>query len=301
MQGWIKLHRKFLQNSIFRARDPLLIQLTVYILLKANHRQEKVLINDTEVIVNAGQGIFGIFQIVKDLTGLEREGSREFKRFQSLYYRRLKILEKIGFLKNESTNKFTVISIINWDVYQSNEKQTENETEEFVSEKKRSGVKSENEEQEQSIDLSSKSESQEVKNGKQTENKRKTKGSKSETNKNNKNDKNIYMCGLFDVFWGIYPRKVNRKGAFRNWNTQIKTKKQDPEMLIQATKNYAFHCKVKRLEDDKIMHPTTFLGRDDRFVDFKDLHLKRGNQEQALTRKQIIEMNRKKFEGGNDE
>ncbi|MGF9909529.1 replication protein [Brevibacillus porteri] len=71
----------------------------------------------------------------------------------------------------------------------------------------------------------------------------------------------------FERFWLAYPRKIGKKEAFKNWNTRLKAKV-DPETLIQAAKNYAEACKQRGTAPEYIMHASTFLGTNDKYVDY---------------------------------
>lgn len=117
--GWIKLHRKILDSVVYQ--DSHLLQLWVYILLKVNSRPKKFLFNQKEMILEPGQGIFGLNQIVKDLTKLRDEDRANFKKFKTTYYRRLKLLEKLGKVKLQPTNQFTIITVTYWQQYQQSE------------------------------------------------------------------------------------------------------------------------------------------------------------------------------------
>ncbi len=121
MQGWIKLYRKLLDNPIMTSNDSYLLQLWLYILLSVNHEDKRILFNGREITVKKGSGIFGLNQIVRDLTKLKNENKANFKNFKNLYYRRLKILANLQNVILQPTNKFTVISVVNWDKYQSND------------------------------------------------------------------------------------------------------------------------------------------------------------------------------------
>ncbi len=124
-QGWIKLHRKIIKDPIMK--DAYLFQLWSYILLNVNHQTNSFIFNEHEVCVTQGQGIFGIDSITKDLSGL-RETSKKYKKYRTMYYRKLQILQKIGKLKLQPTNRFTIITVFNWEKYQRgllNEIQTE--------------------------------------------------------------------------------------------------------------------------------------------------------------------------------
>ncbi|WP_422445999.1 hypothetical protein [Thermoanaerobacterium sp. DL9XJH110] len=71
----------------------------------------------------------------------------------------------------------------------------------------------------------------------------------------------------FEQFWAIYPRKVEKKKAFRVWNTRLK-EKISPHDMITAARNYAAYCKKQSIEARYIKHPGTFLGPDKPFTDF---------------------------------
>ena len=121
--GYIKLHRKLLENPIVLSGDCYLLQLWIYILLKVNHCDNSFLFNGEEITIHKGEGVFGLNQMVRDLAKVNDERCPKFRKFKTIYYRRLKILEKLQNVKLKPTNKYTIISIINWDRYQENETQ----------------------------------------------------------------------------------------------------------------------------------------------------------------------------------
>jgi hypothetical protein len=92
-KGWICLYRKLLDSPIMTCNDPYLLKLWVYILLRVNHKQARLMFNGKELTLEAGQGIFGLNQIVRDLTGLMNEKKSQFKKFKTIFYRKLKILK----------------------------------------------------------------------------------------------------------------------------------------------------------------------------------------------------------------
>lgn len=103
--GWIKLHRKLLENPLIK--KPRLLQVMAYCLLKANHKETKMLWNGQEIILKPGQFITGRTQANNDL-GLK----------SIMFDRKLKILQNIGFLNREANNRFSIITINNWEEYQ---------------------------------------------------------------------------------------------------------------------------------------------------------------------------------------
>lgn len=71
----------------------------------------------------------------------------------------------------------------------------------------------------------------------------------------------------FEEFWAHYPRKIEKKSAFRTWKTRIKEGVSAKDM-IQAANNYAQYCTQQKTEPRYIKHASTFLGPDKPFSDF---------------------------------
>lgn len=71
----------------------------------------------------------------------------------------------------------------------------------------------------------------------------------------------------FEEFWEYYPRQIEKKRAFRAWKARLR-EGVDPEILIQACKNYAAYCTKQGLEQRYIKHASTFLGPDKPFEEY---------------------------------
>jgi len=108
VEGWIKLYRKLIENPIFL--KPELLQLFIYCLLKANHETQRIIFNGQEIEIKSGQFI----------TGREVMG-RDLKQNPITTYKRLKVLENLQILNIKSNNKFSVVTVLNWELYQSEE------------------------------------------------------------------------------------------------------------------------------------------------------------------------------------
>jgi len=106
--GWIKLHRKLLENPL--VKDSRLLQVAVYCLLRACHKQNRILWNGQEIILEPGQLVTGRTRANADL-GLKGV----------MFDRKLKVLQNIGFLNRQMNNRFSIITIINWGKYQTGE------------------------------------------------------------------------------------------------------------------------------------------------------------------------------------
>jgi len=136
MQGWIKLHRKMLNSSVFQ--NPNILKFWVWCLLKASHTEYTTRIGIQEVTLLQGQFPFG-----------RNVAAVELNMNPSTIYKYLNLLEGENLISTKRNNKYTVVTIEKWELYQS-----DNEPEE-----------------------------------QQKNNKRTTKEQQSNTNKNVKNDK----------------------------------------------------------------------------------------------------------------
>lgn len=105
MAGWIKLHRKILNNPVFL--NPELFQLFNYCVLMANHIEKKIIMNGGEVIIERGSFVTGRKIIAED-TG----------QTESSIYKRLKVLEKLLMISVKSNNRFSTVKVLNYELYQ---------------------------------------------------------------------------------------------------------------------------------------------------------------------------------------
>lgn len=88
--------------------------------MKASHENRKILFNGKEIQVNSGEFVTGRDAITSEMN----EGvKREHQVNSGSVWRWLKQFEKNGMLNIKSTTKYSVISIQNWSLYQSNEHQ----------------------------------------------------------------------------------------------------------------------------------------------------------------------------------
>jgi len=104
--GFVKLHRKLLDNEILR--NPHLLQLFVYCLLKANWTESEVDWDGKKMILQPGQFITGRFSIARDLNCKPITA-----------YARLRSLKRNNTINTKSNNKKTLVTIVNWELYQS--------------------------------------------------------------------------------------------------------------------------------------------------------------------------------------
>ena len=110
--GWIKLHRKLLDGPILKS--PNLLHVWIYCLLKANHKEKKIIFNNKEITLKPGQFIFG-----KKIASMEMNIP-----YSTLNYQ-LVTLKNCLNIERQSNNKFSIITILNWGTYQSAEDEVE--------------------------------------------------------------------------------------------------------------------------------------------------------------------------------
>ena len=106
--GWIKLPREILDDPIIK--KPKLLQLYMYCYLRANHQESKIIFNDSIIKIERGSFITGRKKISMDLNIHE-----------TTIYNRLKSLRKLNYISIKPNSKFSILTIVNYDRYQSYE------------------------------------------------------------------------------------------------------------------------------------------------------------------------------------
>jgi len=108
MEGYIKLHRKILENAIFR--KPKVSHLFNYCLLRANWSDKTICWNGQPLVVERGSFITGRKQIALD-TGLSEQNVRSA-------LRTLQHFSMVQKSTSKSTIKFTYLTVCNYNDYQ---------------------------------------------------------------------------------------------------------------------------------------------------------------------------------------
>lgn len=103
-QGWVKIHRTMLDWEWFN--DSKTLHLFMYLLLKANHEQKSY----RGIIIKRGELLTGRKKIAKE-TGLSEQSIRTS----------LNKLKSTRELTIKSTSKYSIINIVNYNVYQKKE------------------------------------------------------------------------------------------------------------------------------------------------------------------------------------
>ena len=111
MEGWIKLHRKILDNPII-CKDSASLAIWIYLLLNATHQDIPALFKGEKIILKKGQLITGRNSIGKQLNISSSKVQRV-----------LKLFENDGQIEQQMNNQNRLISIVNWNKYQEVEQQ----------------------------------------------------------------------------------------------------------------------------------------------------------------------------------
>ena len=166
-RGYVKLWRKSLDTAIFK--NPSLWMFWCWCLMKATHKPREQIIGYQAVDLQQGQFVFGRDKASKE-TGLSVQTIRTC----------IETLKKLENLTIKSTNKFSVITIINWDIYQPEQSQSNQQTNQQVTNK------------------------QPASNHKQE----------------CKTQKNKSYTDEFLKFWNSYPLKIGKAKAWEAWAKQ---------------------------------------------------------------------------------
>jgi len=118
MDGWISLHRKILENPILnRSRVYSNFEAWIWLLLKANHKDNKFMLGTELVKVKKGS----LITSQKKLCRQFRWGSTKLRNF-------LKVLQKDKMLLLKTNTQSTHITICNYDSYQDSQTANKNQT-----------------------------------------------------------------------------------------------------------------------------------------------------------------------------
>ena len=113
MEGWIKLYRQLLESPIFNNEK--LLKVWIWCLLKATHKGYEQFVGKQLIYIKVGQFVTG-----------RKRASEELRLKEGTVYDYIKTLEKEKMLDIKSNNKFSIISIINWEKYQIEDNETNN-------------------------------------------------------------------------------------------------------------------------------------------------------------------------------
>lgn len=93
------------------------------------------------------------------------------------------------------------------------------------------------------------------------------------------------MCypDTFETLWKEYPRKANKRGAFKAYEARLNEGVNEDD-LIRAATNYSRTCKDKNTEERYIMHGATFFGPNRRYEDYLKYEPQAKNENKPTSR-----------------
>ena len=197
-KGWIKIHRKIMETSWYKRST--VVHLFIHLLIKANHQENKFFWNGKEITIKRGEFITGLNKLSEE-TGISIQSIRTA----------LTILKSTNTITIKSTNKFSIIQIVNYDQYQSEEEK-----------------------------LTSKLTSK-VTNNQQTTNKQLTTNKNDKNEKNEKNIKNNNINIIIGMFKNVNP---SYERLFAN-----KTQRASVERLLKKYGEAWLRSLINRLPD----------------------------------------------------
>lgn len=114
--GWIKVYRKIRQSFVWTDANQL--KLWLLILMKASHEGNRFLFNGQQVDVSSGQLVTGAHALAFEFNnGVPHDNQVAWRKI----WRWVKRFENEGMLTIKSNNKYSVITVVNYPQYQSND------------------------------------------------------------------------------------------------------------------------------------------------------------------------------------
>ena len=206
MDGWIKLHRKLLNWEWYD--HPNVIRLYLHILLKTNHREK----HWHGIKVKKGEFITSRETLAKEL-------SLSPQMIRSAINR----LKSTSEITTRATNRYTIISVNNYDLYQfSNQPDNQQPTTQATNKQP--------------------TDNQQITTTKKEKKVKKVKNEKNIKNKtHHQNPTNDFegVCFDFESVWKTYPRKISKEPSKKKWDKlSLETKKMIVEVLPVHIKHW---------------------------------------------------------------
>ena len=249
--GWIKIHRKITKWEWYD--DGNTFRLFIHLLLTANYESKKW----HGIVVNRGELITSIRNLAKTLKLSEQKIKTSINKLKSTHE-----------ITSKSTNKYTIITICNYNSYQSleNQNNTQNNTQ--------NNNQITNKQQTNNKQITTTKEYKEKRKESKISKELLRKNNIVEFSKNNidlKNnslleDKKIITTKkitpkLFNDFWELYPKKIDKGKCLTLW-TRICTRQDNVPTWSEIKKAIHYQKQSERWQDVKfIPHPSTWLNQ----------------------------------------
>ena len=215
MDGWLKLHRSILDSAVFQ--DAEVLKVWIWLLCNVAFEQHDTICYGKVIHLKPGQIATGRKKIAQ-CTDLN----------ENKVYRALTALKSLGNIEIKATNKYSIITVVNWDKYQEeNGKRTTGEHQ--------NNNRTTTEEQQG--------------NNKRTQHK---------NGNNGKNEKEIYMCPFFERAWDLFPNKKGKSAVSKKAMRELT--EAGETVVIAAVEKYKEEIERKGTEEKYILHGSTFFN-----------------------------------------
>ena len=212
MDGWLKLYRSSLDSAVFQ--DAEVLKVWIWLLCNVAFEQHDTICYGKVIHLKPGQIATGRKKIAQ-CTDLN----------ETKVYRALTAIKSLGNIEIKSTNRYSIITVVNWEKYQDE-----------------SGNRTANEQQTNSKTTADEQQD----NSKRTQHK---------NGKNGKKEKNIYICSFFQSVWDEYPKKLGKNKVTKAAMKQLEEAGED--VVMDAVRHYVEKIKREGTEEKYIMHGST--------------------------------------------
>ena len=215
MDGWLKLYRSILDSAVFQ--DAEILKVWIWLLCNVAFEQHDTICCGKVITIKPGQIATGRKKIAQ-CTDLN----------ENKVYRALTALKSLGNIEIKATNKYSIITVVNWDKYQDE-----------------NGKRTSSEQQNNSRTTADEQQN----NSKPTQHK---------NGKNGKKEKNIYICSFFQSVWDEYPKKLGKNKVTKAAMKQLEEAGMDT--VMEAVRRYVEKIKRDGTDEKYIMHGSTFFN-----------------------------------------
>lgn len=238
-KGFIVIDRKILEWEWYKV--PNMVTLFTHLLIKANWESKKW----QGKVIKRGQLVTGRKELAIS-TGLSEQQVRSC----------LEKLRKTKEVTIKTTNKYSIISITNYDFYQSPNQQITNNQPTTENQPAKIEVNS-NEYQDFIAFRNQQATNKQPTNNQQITTTKPLNNITIKQDKKTKAKKEVFLC-RFEEFWKLYPKTAgSKKTAKKKW--EIITRNESPDTLISAVEPYKHYCQATQTPH---CHPTTWLNQE---------------------------------------
>lgn len=215
MDGWLKLYRSILDSAVFQ--DAEILKVWIWLLCNVAFEQHDTICYGKVITLKPGQIATGRKKIAQ-CTDLN----------ENKVYRALNALKSLGNIEIKATNKYSIITVVNWDKYQ-----------------EENGKRTTGEQQNNSRTTAEEQQG----NNKRTQHK---------NGNNGKNEKEIYMCPFFERAWDLFPNKKGKSAVSKKAMRELA--EAGETVVIAAVEKYKEEIERKGTEEKYILHGSTFFN-----------------------------------------